>query len=273
MKIFDCFMYFDEDLILDLRLNLLNDFVDKFIIIESNITHTGKPKLLKFDIKKFKKFEHKIDYCPIENLEIDKSLKLKEGWSKDHLVDQSIRNSIANHIGEASENDWILISDIDEIPNPKKLENFNEKRKFGFFEQELFCYKFNLRSINESPWYGTRICVKKYLKSPQWLRNIKVKPNRGFFSKLLNNHQIIKEGGWHFTSLKKPSELVIKLKSFAHSEMVKPYMLNEEYIKDKINNHQDIFDRDLNLEKVEINNNFPKYLLENLEKFREFIVS
>ena len=58
MKIFDCFMYFDEDLLLDLRLNILNDFVDKFIIIESNLTHTGKFKKLKFDINKFEKFKH-----------------------------------------------------------------------------------------------------------------------------------------------------------------------------------------------------------------------
>ena len=272
MKIFDCFMYFDEDLILDLRLNSLDNFVDKFIIIESNITHTGKPKDLKFDINKFEKFKHKISYYPIKNLIIDKSLKIKKGWSQDHLVDQSIRNSIANYLDDASEDDWILISDIDEIPNPNKLNDFDKGRKFGFFEQELFCYKFNLRSINESPWYGTRICVKKHLKSPQWLRNIKVKSKRSFLSKLIYNHQIIKDGGWHFTSLKKPSDLIIKLKSFAHSEMVKPHMLNLDYIKNKIDNHKDIFGRNLNLEKVEINENFPKYLLENKAKFSEFII-
>ena len=247
MKIFDCFMYFDEDLILDLRLNTLNDFVDKFIIVESNITHTGKSKILKFDINKFKKFENKIDYRPIENLTIDKNLKIKENWSRHHLIDQSIRNSIASYIDDASENDWIIISDIDEIPNLNKLENFDINKKFGFFEQQLFCYKFNLRSVNES--------------------------DRGFFSKLINNHQIIKEGGWHFTSIKKPSEIITKLESFAHSEMVKPHMLNLEYIKNKIDNQKDIFDRDIILEKVEINDKFPNYLLENLEKFSDFIIN
>jgi len=273
MKIFDCFMYFDEDLILDLRLNTLNDFVDKFIIIESSITHTGKPKSLKFDINKFRKFEHKIDYHPIETLIIDENLKLKKNWSKHHLVDQSIRNSIANYIGDTSDDDWILISDIDEVPNPNKLIDFNKNKKFGFFEQQLFCYKFNLKNINEPPWYGSRICVKKYLRSPQWLRNIKVKSNRGFFSKLFNNHHILKDGGWHFTSVKNPSEIITKLKSFAHSEMVKPHMLNEDYIKNKINNYQDIFDREVILEKVEITDNFPKYLFENKDKFKEFIIN
>ena len=88
MKIFDCFMYFDEDLLLDLRLNILDSFVDKFIIVESNLTHTGNLKKLKFNINKFEKFKHKINYYPLENLKIDKNLKLKKNWSQYHLVDQ-----------------------------------------------------------------------------------------------------------------------------------------------------------------------------------------
>ena len=116
MKIFDCFMYFDEDLLLDLRLNILDKFVDKFVIVESNLTHTGKLKEFKFDINKFKKFEKKISYHPIENLLIDKNLKIKKNWSQNHLVDQSIRNSISKYITDASDNDWIIISDIDELP-------------------------------------------------------------------------------------------------------------------------------------------------------------
>ena len=137
----------------------------------------------------------------------------------------------------------------------------------------MFCYKFNLKSINETPWYGSRICVKKYLKSPQWLRNIKIKPNRSFFSKLINDYQILKEGGWHFTSIKSPSEIITKLKSFAHSEIVKPHMLNEDYIKNKIDNHKDLFERKIILKKIDINDSFPKYLLENKDKFREFLIN
>jgi len=273
MRIFDCFMYFDEDLILELRLNTLNEYVDKFIIVESNITHTGIKKALRFDIKKFKNFEHKIEYHALENLIIDNNIKLKKGWSKNHLIDQSIRNSIANYIDYASDNDWILISDIDEIPNPSKIKNFDIRKKFAFFEQQMFCYKFNLKSVNETPWYGSRICVKKYLKSPQWLRNIKVKAKRNLFNKLLFNHQIIEDGGWHFTSIKSPLEIIKKLKSFAHSEMVKPKMLNEDYIKNKIDNHKDIFEREAILKKIKINSSFPKYLLDNEEKFSKFLIT
>ena len=272
MKIFDCFMYFDEDLLLDLRLNILNNFVDKFIIVESNITHTGKFKKLKFDINNFKKFENKIKYCPIENLKIDKNLKIKKNWSEHHLVDQSIRNSIADYIFEASDNDWIIISDLDELPNPNALIKFDRNKKFGFFEQEMFYYKFNLKSFSDLAWYGSRICIKKYLESPQWLRNIKVKKNKNFFKKIFNNPYILQNGGWHFSYIKKPIEIITKIKSFAHSELVKEHMLNEKYIKYKIENFEDIFEREIVLKKVDLNEKFPEYLLKNKEKYSEFII-
>jgi len=114
--------------------------------------------------------------------------------------------------------------------------------------------------------------VKKYLKSPQWLRNIKVKNQDKLFNKIFNNQQILKNGGWHFSSVKKPSEIITKMKSFAHSELVKDYMLNENYIMKKINNCEDIFERNIVIEKVELNSNFPDYLLKNKNKYNEFII-
>ena len=272
MKIFDCFMYFDEDLLLDLRLNILDSFVDKFIIVESNLTHTGNLKKLKFNINKFEKFKHKINYYPLENLKIDKNLKLKKNWSQHHLVDQSIRNSISRYISDASDEDWIIISDIDELPNPNIIQNFDKRKKYSFFEQQLFYYKFNLKCVSEPPWYGSRLCVKKYLKSPQWLRNIKINKKDNLLKKIFNDQQILKNGGWHFSSVKKPSEIITKLKSFAHNELVKEYMLNENYIRDKIKNCEDIFDRGTILKKVELNNDFPEYLLKNKDKYSEFII-
>ena len=126
--------------------------------------------------------------------------------------------------------------------------------------------------MSEPSWYGSRLCVKKYLKSPQWLRNIKVKNQNNLFNKIFNNQQILKNGGWHFSSVKKPSEIITKMKSFAHNELVKDYMLNENYIMKKINNCEDIFERNIVIEKVELNNNFPDYLLKNKNKYNEFII-
>ena len=129
-----------------------------------------------------------------------------------------------------------------------------------------------MKCVSEPSWYGSRLCVKRYLKSPQWLRNIKVKDGNNFFIKLFYNHQILENGGWHFSSVKKPSEIITKLKSFAHNELVKEYMLDENYIRNKIGNCQDIFERNVILKKVELNNDLQEYLLRNKSKYSEFII-
>ena len=272
MKVIDCFIYFDEDLLLDLRLNLLNSIVDKFVIVESKITHSGKNKDLQFDISKFEKFKNKISYHALENMNVDENIKLKKNWSKFHLVDQSIRNSIANFISFASEDDWIIISDLDEIPNPEVITKFDKKRKYGFFEQGLYNYKFNLKNITEPFWYGSRICVKKHLKSPQWLRNFKIKKNQNLIKKLFYNFQILKNGGWHFNSIKSPKDLIRKFKSFAHSEMINNQMLNIDFIENKISNYEHILNDKVILNKVDLDSSFPEYLLKNKQKFKEFII-
>ena len=126
--------------------------------------------------------------------------------------------------------------------------------------------------MSEPRWYGSRLCVKKYLKSPQWLRNLRVKNQESLFNKIFNNQQILKKGGWHFSSVKKPSEIITKMKSFAHNELVKKYMLDENYIIDKIKRRKDIFERNIILEKVDLNDNFPEYLLKNKNRYLEFII-
>ena len=147
-----------------------------------------------------------------------------------------------------------------------------KKNKYSFFKQQLFYYKFNLKCVSEPIWYGSRLCIKKYLKSPQWLRNIKVNNRKNLLQKIFNNQQILENGGWHFSSVKKPSEIITKLKSFAHSELVKEYMLNEDYIKNKIKDCEDIFERNVKLEKIELKNNLPEYLINNKNKYSEFII-
>jgi len=269
MNIYDCFLYFDEDLMLDLRLNTLYEKVNKFIIVEAGEDHVGNKRSHKFNINNFKKFKDKIDYYPIDKIKLDPSIKIPKNWSKHHLRDQSLRNFLGNCIKNVNDNDWIIISDIDEIPNPKKIENFNIKKKYAFFKQKIFSYKFNLQDMSSGPWYGSRICVKKYLKSPQWLRNIKIKKN---FKNFLFNYQIIDNGGWHFTTVKSPEDIIVKIKSFAHSELNKPYLHDIIYLKNKIENRQDIFNRDILLKKVDLDETFPDYLLTNREKFEKFII-
>ena len=174
MKLIDCFMYFDEDLVLDIRLNTLDKVVDKFVIAEATRDHAGKEKKLNFSLEKFSKFKHKIKYLVVDNLPLNvKSKKLS--WHENHLRDQFQRNFLAEGYKNCDPDDLIMISDIDEIPDPKKIKEFNVKNKYACFLQKNFQSKINLLNISENFWSGTKICQKKNLKSPQWLRSIKTK--------------------------------------------------------------------------------------------------
>ena len=183
MKVYDCFMYHNEDVILDLRLNFLDKFVDFFVIVESEYNHKGEKKNLNFDINKFSNFKNKIRYFALNELPAniekikdtdpdgEKSRKyILNGYRRDHFQ----RNHIKDGIGDANPDDIILISDIDEIPELKNLNFKFIKNKFILFNQRMCYYKFNLYQKNYN-WVGTRACKKKNLLSPQWLRDIKPK--------------------------------------------------------------------------------------------------
>ena len=212
MKIFDCFMYFDEDLVLDVRLNLLNDFVDKFVIIESKYDHKGKKREPLFDIKKFKKFEKKITYILKDdqpgNLEkIYDNDDEKEHYRKSIFNaskrESSQRNYILNGLKDAKPQDWIIISDLDEIPNLKKINFKNVDNKFLFFKQDMMYYKFNLK-LDNFFWMGTKACKYRYLKSPQWLRDIKSKKFGWIHEKLAMNYfASYGEKKWTTSAIKK----------------------------------------------------------------------
>ena len=166
MNFFDCFMYNNEELLLDIRLNILSKYVKKFILVESLVDHQGNVKKHSFQIENFKKFKSKIVHLKIENF----PEKLKGTWERENFQ----RNFITKATENLLDDDYIIISDIDEIPNLKSLTNF-EKCKFTAFQQSNFCFKLNMKNITFPIWYGSRLCKKKYLKSPQWLRNQKVK--------------------------------------------------------------------------------------------------
>ena len=176
-------MFFDEEMLLDLRLNIMNKYVDKFVITEATYMHSGKSKKLIFDINKFSKFRDKIIYIAVDkqpaNLEI-----INENDSNDTKGSKLINNSVKREnfqremakdsLDKSADEDIILINDIDEIPNLDEINFNNINNKIIIFKQKIFYYKFNLLYKNLI-WYGSRACKKKNFISPQWLRNIKHK--------------------------------------------------------------------------------------------------
>ena len=271
MKLCDCFMYFDEDLVLDLRLNILNNYVDKFVIAEATKDHTGKDKKLNFNINNFSKFKNKISYIIVEDMPTN--LKFyKKNWPVHHLRDQHQRNALARGYEDSNDEDLIMISDIDEIPDPNKIKIFDVKNKYACFIQKNFQSKINLLNISDKNWMGTKIIKKKYIKSPQWLRNIKTaKPSFWKFYKP-RQPQLIYDGGWHFSFLKNPKGISKKIQSYSHSEYNKSIYTDEKKIAERINNRIDIFDRNFKYAKIDIDGTFPKYILENINKYKDWII-
>ncbi len=270
MKLIDCFMYFDEDLVLDIRLNTLNDKVDKFIIVEATRDHAGREKKLNFKIENFTKFKNKIKYLVIDDLPIDVKSP-KKGWHENHARDQFQRNSIERGYREFNDNDLIMISDIDEIPNPKKINEFNIKNRFGCFLQKNFQSKINLLNITDKNWPGTKICQKKNLKSPQWLRNLKTK-KRSFWRFFYKEIQLINNGGWHFSFLKDPGSIKNKIISYSHQEYNTKEFTNINLIKEKISSGKDLFKRNIQYKRIDLDNTFPDYIINNKLMFRDWIL-
>ena len=297
MKIFDCFMFYDEDLLLDLRLNILDQHVDFFVIVESKYFHNGKERQLKFDIKKYKKFENKIIYIVHDN-EPAKIHKLNQGDDEGtksykliinaHLRENDQRNHISKGLNNAKDDDLILISDVDEIPNFESIDLKKIKNQIIMFEQTIFYYKLN-RYLPNFTWYGTKGCKKKYLKKPQWLRNIKSKKflfwrlDTLFSDTKYINKYFVNDGGWHFSNLKNAEGLDLKLKSYLHHRDYEVEGLGIKKINELMKNNLTIYDmfgdktskkygddKRKKLEKYEFNN-LPEFIKQNKDRLKEWI--
>ncbi len=292
MKIIDCFMYFDEDLILDLRLNVLSKFVSKFVICEANFNHNGTKKKLLFDKRKFSKFADKIIYLPLENQpnnlkkinEADSSFLKNTKTLDNALIRENYqRNFLQSGLKDFDENDLIAISDLDEIPN---FENFKYENKITFFEQKMFYYKLNLVYPNFI-WFGSKICKKKHLISPQWLRNIKSKiypywrVDTYFSKKKYCDLGFVKNGGWHFTNIKSPELIDYKMKNFLHHLEYEESGLGVDDVKNKIKQKKVFYDHnadkrknkwnaDIKLEKIK-DYLLPDFINSNKEKFKKWL--
>jgi beta-1,4-mannosyl-glycoprotein beta-1,4-N-acetylglucosaminyltransferase len=289
MKIIDTTTYFEEELMMDLRFNILNPYVDKFIVCESTFTHSGNKKKINFDKKKYPKFKDKIIHLVLEN-EPDDLIK------KDHLdtIEKRFnsilrikhqRNYIVKALEEFSINDLVMYSDNDEIPNLENIDLKNVKKKFLIFNQKLFYYKLDL-VVPKLSWFGSKACKLKYLKSIDNLRNIKNKKYSLFrfdtyFSDFKNvSVEIVNNGGWHFSNLKSAKQLE---KKYLNDENHAEYELKDtsyETIKDnilrKVVPYNYEVDKSSNqrfnetkLDNINLNY-LPKYINNNIEKYKEW---
>jgi beta-1,4-mannosyl-glycoprotein beta-1,4-N-acetylglucosaminyltransferase len=280
-------------MMLDLRFNVLNEFVHKFVIVESKFSHSGVKKKLNFNINNYPKFKDKIIYLIIENEPEDLILDLKEIQRPEIKRHNSLKrieqsyNYMSSAIKEADDEDLIILSDNDEIPNLNSLQFKKSNKNFFIFKQLLFYYKFNL-FYDVLPWYGSKACKKKELKSLSNLRNLKNKKYPfwridTFFSESKKiNVEIIESGGWHFTNMKNPEDLFEKMKNFGHHDEFEISQLTLEDLKKNINDKVVFYDHfadkssknkwryNYKLKNIDLNL-LPDYIIKNKDHYKEWL--
>jgi len=267
-KKIDCITFFDNNFMFDFRYNVMKNYVDKFVICESLYDHRNNKKGVNFDPEK--KY---INDPQILHIVVEKPFpKNTNAWQNQAIQ----RDYIIKKLNFAEDNDFIFFSDPDEILNPEVLKNFDLKKKYGIFLQKFFNYKFNIFNPYESPWEGTKVCKKKNLKSIDFMREKVRKKNLRYkfyrFDKE-KNIQIFENAGWHFNNVMSPEKISKKLKTFAHNEFSSEEFSSVETIRNKINAKVDLFNRNEKYEVVRIDEGFPKYLLDNLLKFKDYIAN
>ena len=266
-KVFDCFIFFNELDLLELRLNTLDSHVNHFLIVESAITFQGEAKEFYFENnkKRFEKFKDKIIHYKVEEYFLDfaklpyitepRSLdekilneiykdiddcthfdKKKEfWWGNDFFQRECIRRALA--LAQPALDDLILISDVDEIPNPETLEKIKNEispTSLICLNQHEFCYYFNY--YHNSDWIGT-CCFLYGGFSNASLNALRFSPKReeGFSPQIKSN------GGWHFTSLGNVEAIKRKITSWSHKELNRKYILDG--VQYNITHGYDIFRR------------------------------
>ena len=296
MKIYDCTTFYNEPMMYDLRLNVLDKFVNKFIVAEATYSHSGISKHLNFNINDYPKFKHRINYIVINENPSD-LIKIDKNTKKENIFAIKRQNSIKRielsynvmqkYLDKAEPEDIIILSDNDEIPNLNQIDFEKTKKNIFIFKQKMFYYKFNLY-YDLIPWFGSKACRKKNLISLSWLRNLKTK-NYPFwrfdtiFSKTkYTGVKIINDGGWHFTNIKSPKDIREKLLNYGHhdeyelsgpslneiEEMIKNKKVYYDHLADK--SEKKIRRTGYNLRTVNLLQ-LPDYLKENFSKYKNWL--
>jgi beta-1,4-mannosyl-glycoprotein beta-1,4-N-acetylglucosaminyltransferase len=292
MKIIDCVTYFDEPMLFEVRKNILNKYVDIFLVIEARHTHSGKKKKLNFNIDNYPDIKNKIIYLVIDNEPRDLIIEEKLSSSQKRInsikrINQSYDKAL-DFLRICSPDDIFILSDIDEIPNLERLNIKGIDSKIILFKQKMFYYKFNLY-YDLIPWFGSKACKIKNLISPSLLRHTKSKRYPFWridiwFSKVKHHSvHVIEDGGWHFTNIKPPEKIFEKYSNFGHHNEFEDSEIGIEDIKKMIlekrvgynhladqRNPNKISLNSYKLKKISIDQ-LPIEISYHKEKYKEFI--
>lgn len=274
--IHDCFTYAGEDDLLHLRLQTLDGVVGRFVIAEATRSFTGKDKPLRFDAAKFPAFAGRIDYLVVDDLEPNPG----SAWENEYRQ----RNALARGLRDAAPDDWVLLSDVDEIPRPQALAEFQPDRFISaVLHQRMFYYAFNNLMVSSDvprdvPWRAARITTVHHLHhwfgSMQSLRGFRASGPLRAVKRIWNKWrtQEILDAGWHFSYLMTPEQILDKIRSFSHQELNLPQYTDVAHIRESLRQRRDIFGGNRQFEVVPIDASFPAPLLAERERYARWIL-
>ena len=288
MKIYDWFTFHNELDLLEIRLRILNPYVDYFVLVEATKTHPGIDKLLFFEENKerFKEWSNKIIHVIVDDLPPPRKIYFKKAWKLSSVLGLGRwrpeiyqRNQIKKGLKNCNKEDIIIVSDLDEIPNHAKFKELKENSNEGkvtVFSQKLYYYFLN--GFSKPGWGGSKACnFKMFIKSfngkadrLRKLRSFKLRFDM-YFNKTKQSSKTIPNGGWHFSYLGNVNFIIEKLSNFCHLENYKLIdWENPEKIKEQIEKGRFVF-WDMPINYVPIDNSFPEEIIKNKEKYSKFI--
>jgi beta-1,4-mannosyl-glycoprotein beta-1,4-N-acetylglucosaminyltransferase len=275
--VFDCFCFFNEHDLLKLRLETLWDVVDVFVLVESSLTFSGKTKPLHYDASQFGPYSSKIRHIVVDDFPFD----ICDPWRNERFQ----RNAIERGLVDATPKDWIIVGDVDEIPNPEKIKEFNPaKFRRGDFSQKNFAYYLNNCNVDKNGdpvlWRGSKIttyqCYKDFFECAERVRSFKSSGilrafKREWFHKF--QVQVISEGGWHFSWMSGVDGIIRKLESFSHQEFNTPEFKDPKNIVDRIRAGEDILKMGASFTLLPLDEGFPAPLRLGLSSYRHLLLS
>ncbi len=252
--VYDCFPFFNEIELLELRFNVLYDYVDKFVLAEATKTHQNNPKPLYFleNKERFKQFQEKIIHLVVDDLP----------GGTDAMVNEKFqRNRILHALADCRWYDIIIVTDLDEIPNPSAITYYKDKNMFALRRLDQKLYYYFLNNLTNHPWRQGYISSFKYLKNKD-LSGIRVGK--------LNKKKLLLNGGWHFGWLGGAERIVEKIEAMGHNEYNVSHYKDKERLIECIDRRKDLFDRnDIEFRLVDIDETFPRHVIQHLEYYKK----
>lgn len=280
--IYDCFSFYNELDLLEIRLNVLKDVVDKFVLAEATLTHTGKPKPLYFNENKerFSDFADKIIHIVVDDFPSppnDYTFRqvswMRENWQ---------RNALVRGLTGALPDDFILVSDLDEIPKPESVLKASRRKGVVQFHQWFFNFYLNYLNYVRPFWPGTKALRYSDLMDPKTYHGMKeveyvdknVNPVPSLTKiRYRRGDSSIAKAGWHFSYLGGAEAVLEKSKSIAHIEYVTADTNTSSAVEKIINAGLDVTGCGYRFFPIQFDSRYPKYLLENKAKYCHLILS